>query len=90
MTATAAPALALRVRVQDAWEELAVEVPADMTVAGLKAQSLGQLRITRDPDAYVMKFRGAELIDEARTLAEAGIVPNAALIVLPRRRRPVR
>jgi hypothetical protein len=37
-----------------------------------------------------MKFRGAELRDESRSLADAGLVPNGALIVLPRRRRPVR
>jgi len=27
--------------------------------------------------------------DESQSLAEAGLVPNGALIVLPRRRRPV-
>ena len=43
-----------------------------------------------DPDEYVVKFRGAEMLDESATLRDAGIPPNAALIVLPRRRRPVR
>ena len=40
--------------------------------------------------AFVVKFRGAELQDESRTLADAGLVPNGALIVLRKRRRPVR
>jgi hypothetical protein len=44
----------------------------------------------RDPAGYVLKFRGAELQDERQSLAEAGLVPNGALIVLPRRRRPVK
>jgi hypothetical protein len=44
----------------------------------------------RHPDEYVLKFRGAELLDESRSLADAGLVPNGAVIVLPRRRRPVR
>jgi hypothetical protein len=46
--------------------------------------------VIRDPGGYVLKFRGAELQDESRSLAEAGLVPNGALIVLPKRRRPVR
>jgi hypothetical protein len=44
----------------------------------------------RDPGAYVLKFRGAELQNESDSLAQAGVVPNGALIVLPKRRRPVR
>ena len=43
-----------------------------------------------DLGTYVLKFRGAELGDESRSAAAAGLVPNGALIVMPRRRRPVR
>ena len=46
--------------------------------------------MTRDPDEYLLKFRGAELYDETRSLADAGLVTNGAVIVLPRRRRPLR
>ena len=46
--------------------------------------------MTGDPAAFVLKFRGAELQDESRSLADAGLVPNGALIVLRKRRRPVR
>ena len=84
------PALRLRVRVQEAWNEVALELPADTSVADMKARAQAHFRIRREPDETVVKFRGAEIIDETQTLAEAGIVPNAALIVLPRRRRPVR
>jgi hypothetical protein len=42
------------------------------------------------PEEYVVKFRGAEVFDESLSLAESGVVANAALIVMPRRRRPVR
>ena len=57
---------------------------------GGQAAGARATRVTRDPDGYVLKFRGAELSDETRSLADAGLVPNGALIVLPRRRRPVR
>lgn len=82
--------LPVRVMVQDAWDELAVEAPRGSTVAELKAQALATARVRRDPAQYVIKFRGAELTDESLTLEAVGLVPNAALIVLPRRRRPVR
>ena len=89
MTAIA-PAVPVRIRVQDAWDEVDLELPSETTVEELKTRALRSFRIRRDPGGYVVKFRGAELIDETRTIAEAGIVANAALIVLPRRRRPVR
>ena len=87
---TAAATMPLRIRVQEAWDEADLELAADTTVHELKVRALRHFRIRRHPDDYVVKFRGAEMIDETRTLAEAGVVPNAALIVLSRRRRPVR
>lgn len=86
MTAT----LRLRVTVQDAWDEIPLDLPAATPLAELKRRALEATRVTRDPDGYMLKFRGAELFDESRSLADAGLVPNGAVIVLPRRRRPVR
>jgi hypothetical protein len=85
MTAT----LPLRVMVQDAWDEIRLDLPAATTLAELKRRALDAARVVRDPGTYLLKFRGAELRDESQSLAEAGLVPNGALIVLPRRRRPV-
>lgn len=82
--------LPLRVMVQDAWEEVDLEVPETTTVQDLKRQALAGVRILRDPDQYVVKYRGAQLVEEDRSLAQHHLVPNANLIVLGRRRRPVR
>ena len=82
--------LQVRVMVQDTWDEVPLELAPTTPLAEVKRQALAATRVTRDPAGYVIKFRGAELLEESRSLAEAGIVPNAALIVLPRRRRPVR
>lgn len=82
--------LPLRVMVQDAWDEVRLDLPSATPLGELKRRALEATRVTRDPSAYVLKFRGAELRDESRTLADAGLVPNGALIVLPKRRRPVR
>lgn len=82
--------LTLRVRVQDVWEEIPMAAASTLSVGELKRKALERARVQRDPAGYVVKFRGAELFNEAGTLEDAGVVPNANLIVLPRRRRPVR
>jgi hypothetical protein len=82
--------LRLRVMVQDAWDEVPLDLPPATSLADLKRAALQATKVTRDPGEYVLKFRGFELLDESRTLADAGLVPNGAVIVLPRRRRPVR
>ncbi|HEY7637339.1 MAG TPA: hypothetical protein VH763_17435 [Gemmatimonadales bacterium] len=82
--------LPLRVMVEEAWDEVNLSVPPGTRLGELKRMALEATRISRDPGSYVLKFRGAELDDESRTLGEAGLVPNGALIVLRRRRRPVR
>jgi hypothetical protein len=82
--------LPVRVMVQDAWDEVDLDVPGTTRIGDLKRRALTMTHVTRDPDGYMVKFRGAELTDEARSLTDAGIVSNAALIVMPRRRRPVK
>lgn len=84
------PNLRLRVMVQDAWDEVPLDLPPATSLAELKRLALDATRVTRDPDEYLLKFRGAELYDESRSLADAGLVANGAVIVLPRRRRPLR
>ena len=82
--------LPVRVTVQDVWDEAKLDVAGSLSLGELKRLALQVTRVMDDPDGYIMKFRGAELFDEAQSLSDAGIVPNAALIVMPRRRRPVR
>lgn len=82
--------LRLRVMVQDAWDEVPLDLSSAASLADLKRAALEATKVTREPDDYVLKFRGFELFDESRSLADAGLVPNGAVIVLPRRRRPVR
>lgn len=82
--------LPVRIMVQDAWDEVQLELPLTMPLAELKRRALEATRVARDPSGYLLKFRGAELLDESRSLADAGLVPNAGLIVMARRRRPVR
>ena len=82
--------LPVRVMVQDVWDEVLLNLPSATPLAEVKRRALEATRVMRDPRGYVLKFRGAELQDESESLAQAGVVPNGALIVLPKRRRPVR
>jgi hypothetical protein len=83
-------ALPLRVMVEEVWNEVPLEFVPATPVGEIKRQALVASHVTGDPADYVIKFRGAELSNEARSAAESGLVPNGALIVLARRRRPVR
>jgi len=83
-------ALAVRVMVEDAWDEVLLELPGGTALGELKRQALELTHVSRNPSDYLIKYRGAALSDESCSLSEAGLVQNAALIVLARRRRPVR
>jgi hypothetical protein len=82
--------LPLRVTVHEVWDEIAMDVAADTTVRELKHRALDAARVVDPADDFLVKFRGAEVADESRTVAEVGIPADGALIVLRRRRRPMR
>lgn len=84
------PRLPLRVMVHESWDEIAMTVPDTTTVQELKRRALGEARVTGAAADFLVKFRGAELADESRTVADVGIPSDGALIVLRRQRRPVR
>lgn len=83
--------LRLRVTSGDSWMSSDLAADSGDTVASVKARVLAADRI---PPAraglYEVKHGGALVRDESRSLESLGIGDGAALIVLPRRRRPVR
>lgn len=83
------PARHLRVMVHDVWDTVAADWPADTAMAAVKAAALVAARVTAPPEAFVVKFRGAEVRDESRSLSELDVPDDANLIVLRRRRRAV-
>jgi hypothetical protein len=42
------------------------------------------------PDAFVMKLRGFEVLDESESLTKVGAVDGSIFLLTYRRRRPVR
>jgi hypothetical protein len=82
--------LPIRIMVEDAWDQVNLDLPSQTPIAEAKRRALVMTHTDGDPAGYMVKYRGAQLLDEQRTLAEAGVVSNAPLIVMARRRRPVR
>jgi len=78
--------------VTDVWDHVVLSVAATTTVADLKREALARaLRRTEILlDRYLVKFRGAEVLDESLVIAALGAGPNSPFIVLPRQRQPVR
>lgn len=82
---------AVRVMVTDVWDQVFLAVEPGTTVAELKGRALEQaLKRQAHAEEYVVKFRGAAVLDETTTLEALGAVPNAPFIILPLRRQPVR
>ncbi len=83
--------MTVRVTVADTWQPVFLEVTPGMTIAGLKARALAAMRIAPDrSDRYEVKFGGARIADESRTLGAVGARQGSAIIVLLKRRRAVR
>lgn len=84
------PAIAVRVSVTDAWDTVSLDATPETTIAELKARALERTLGRADPGGYIVKFRGARVLDEQQSIAALEVPDGAALIVLPARRRPVR
>lgn len=88
---TAASAVRLRVMVAEAWDSVVLDAPPGVTLAEVKGRALAQATgRSPDPAEYQIKYRGGLVLDEGVTVAGLGVPDGAPLIVLPRRRRPVR
>lgn len=91
MTAAAVERIPVRVMVMPAWDTATIQTDESTTVAQLKREALRQTRkTTADEQTCMVKYRGAQILDESVTLRSLGVVPNAPFIVLPARRQPVR
>lgn len=91
MTGAASSRLVVRVTVGDTWTSAPIETSADVPIATVKVRALAGAHIpASDAPAYELKFGGALVRDETRTLGELGVRSGASLVVLSRRRRPVR
>lgn len=81
----------LRVAVTDTWDTVTLDAPSSLTMGELKRRALTEATgRTVQPEQYVLKYRGALVLDEHATVGDLALKSGAPLIVLPARRHPVR
>lgn len=93
--AAGAGTVALKVTVGDHWMPLQLAASPGDTVAAVKGRALATLRLDAsggggEADRYEVKYGGARIADESVSLSALRIGTGAALVVLLKRRRPVR
>ena len=87
----AAGQLTVRVQMPEVWDVVRIVVSPNEPVLAVKVRALEALF----PEAlmhedFVLKLRGWEILDEAASLAAAGVIDGSILLLTHRRRRPVR
>jgi hypothetical protein len=83
-------ALTLRVEMPEIWDVVRISAAPDATVEEVKTAALRALNPRANPDAYVIKLRGFEVLDERASLEDAGAIDGSIFLLTHRRRRPVR
>ena len=83
--------IGVRVQMPEVWDVLRFEAAPTASVQSLKLAALDRLAPdTRFPEAFVMKLRGWEILDERASLTDVGAANGSTFLVTSRRRRPVR
>jgi len=83
--------LHIRVQVADLWDSVRVDAPPTESVASVKRAALETLYPAgTDADEFVVRLHGFEILDEERSLSDVGVRNGSILLLVSRRRRPVR
>ena len=83
--------LHIRVQVADLWDSVRVDAPPTEPVISVKRAALNALYPDGiDADELVVRLHGFEILDEQKSLAETGVSDGSILLLVSRRRRPVR
>jgi hypothetical protein len=86
-----ADAITIRVEMPEVWDVVRIVVAPSEPVLTVKARALEALFPEAElHEDFVLKLRGWEILDEAASLADAGVLDGSILLLTHRRRRPVR
>lgn len=81
----------VRVQAADAWDAVRVDVLPLSRVRDVKHAAMAQLLPDVDHfDDYVVKLRGIEVVNEDASMEAVGAADGSTLLIMSRRRRPVR
>ena len=85
------PVLHIRVQVADLWDSVRVDAPPTESIASAKKAALEALYPAgSDSDEWVVRLHGFEILDEESSLSDAGVRNGSIILLVSRRRRPVR
>jgi hypothetical protein len=89
--ANAATAWTVRVQAAEAWDAVRVVTLPGASVLDVKRAAMAELMPDVDDiDGYVVKLRGIEIHNERASLEASGALDGSTLLMMSRRRRPVR
>ncbi len=81
----------LRVQCAEAWDAIKVDVVPESRVRDVKQAAMSQLMPDIDDlETFVVKLHGFDIVNEDASLQAAGAVDGSTLLIISRRRRPVR
>ena len=91
LAAEGTPSITIRIEMPEVWDTVRIAVAPSEPVLSAKVSALNALF----PEAemhqdFVLKLRGWEILDEAASLADVGVIDGSILLLTHRRRRPVR
>ena len=85
------PSIVVRVEIAELWDAVRIAASPNEPVVTIKRAALEALAHTDEqPEEFVMKLRGWEVLDEGASLVDAGAVNGSIFLLAHRRRRPVR
>lgn len=85
------PVLHIRVQVAALWDSIRVDAAETEPVISVKQAALDAMYPDGvDPDEYVVRLHGFEILDEGVSLAAAGVINGSIILLVNRRRQPVR
>ena len=83
--------LHLRIQAAELWDAMRVDAPASANVASVKTAALEKFFPSGvNPDEFVAKLRGFEILNEDESLESSGVRDGSTILLARRRRRPVK
>ncbi|HEX8725949.1 MAG TPA: hypothetical protein VF737_11235 [Gemmatimonadaceae bacterium] len=83
--------ITIRVEMQAVWDVVRIEVPPDTLVEDVKKRALEALfPQAQYHEDFVAKLHGWEILNEHESLSTAGVKDGSILLLMHRRRRPLR
>jgi hypothetical protein len=85
-----ASSITIRVEMPEVWDVVRIVAAPTQPVIDVKKAAIEALCPEAAPEEMVVKLRGWEILDEMASIIDSGIVDGSILVMMYRRRRPVR